>query len=66
MPTFVFVKIIVLFLRPLRGMRRSRRLCRENFRRALKIREKALGVDHPDTQSSRSVVEDKNGASTEA
>lgn len=30
-----------------------------HFRRALEIRENALGMDHPDTKSSRSVLQEQ-------
>lgn len=38
-------------------------LVRECFRRALAIRKKILGVDHPDTKSSQELVdEEENNA----
>lgn len=43
----------------------SRAFGRENFRRALQIREKALGSDHPDTQFSRELAEGKDGGLVE-
>lgn len=43
-------------------------LVRECFRRALAIRGKVLGADHPDTKSSKELVEEeeKNAAAAKA
>ncbi|CAM9210238.1 unnamed protein product [Laminaria digitata] len=38
---------------------------RENFRRALEIREKTMGADHPDTKLSRDLAEGKDGGLVE-
>lgn len=43
----------------------SRALFRKNFQRALEIREKTLGADHPDTKFSRDLAEGKDGGLVE-
>eukprot|EP00903_Cladosiphon_okamuranus_P015273 g14114.t1 len=46
-----------------RGMQKPKESL-ECFRRALAIREKVLGADHPDTKSSKELVEEEKNAAT--